>query len=59
MKRIVNYLCALVCLMLTMDLYAQQTVTISGSDLTDAMLFRNASNPVAAMLIITPILAHS
>lgn len=44
----IYYLCAWVCLMLTMPVYAQQTVTISGSDLTDAMLSSNASNPAAA-----------
>lgn len=48
MKRIKYYLCAWACFAVTISLHAQQTVTITGSDLTDVMLFRNLGNAQSA-----------
>ena len=48
MKRIIYSLWAWACLALAVPLYAQQSVTISGSDLTDAMLFRSVTNAQSA-----------
>lgn len=48
MKCIIYSLCAWLCLGITIPLYAQTTVTITGSDLTDVMLSWNSGNTTAA-----------